>query len=113
MLTCTRCGYRHPENRESQAVFLCKSCGFTDNADFSASRIVRNRAYVVYFNEAATVEECPTGWPEQPSQGRGKVPLFRVQSELKRKGGATASGQRTRVRHPKPTATQLRLPSVA
>ena len=111
--TCTRCGYRNPENRESQAVFLCKSCGFRDNADFSASGIVRNRAYVAYFNETATVEECPTGWPEQPSLGRGKVPLFRVQSEIKRKGGATASGQRTRVRHPKPTATQLELPLVA
>ena len=34
--TSTRCGCRNPENRESQAVFHCRSCGFTDNADFSA-----------------------------------------------------------------------------
>ena len=100
--TCTRCEYRNPENRESQAVFLCKSCGFRDNADFSAARIVRNRAYVAYINKVATVEECPTGWPEQPSQGHGKIPLFRGQSEIKPKGGATASGQRTRVRTPSP-----------
>ena len=111
--TCTRCGYKDPENRESQAVFLCKTCGFRDNADFSASRIVSNRAYVAYFNEAVTVEECPTGWPEQPSQGHGKVPLFRVQSEIKPKGSATASAKRTRVRHPRPTVTQLELPLVA
>ena len=111
--TCTRCGYRNPENRESQAVFLCKSCGFRDNADFSAARIVGNRAYIAYFNEVATVKECPTGWPEQPPQGHGKIPLFRGQSEIKPKGDATESGQRTRVRHPKPTVTQLRLPLVA
>ena len=111
--TCTRCGYRDRENRESQAVFNCRSCGFRDNADFSASRIVRNRAYVVYFNEAASKEECPTGWPEQPSQGHGRIPLFRDQSEIKPKGGVTASVKQTRVRHPRPTATQLVLPSVA
>ena len=111
--TCPRCGCRNPENRESQAVFICKCCGLRDNADFTASRIVRNRVYVAYFNEAATKEECPTGWPEQPPQGHGRIPLFRGQGEIKLKGGATRSIIRTRVRHLRPTATQLALPSAA
>ena len=111
--TCPRCGCRDAENRESQAGFLCKRCGLRDNADFAASRIVRNRAYVAYFNEAATTEECPTGWPEQPSQGHGRIPLFRGQGEIKPKGGETRSITRTRVRRPKPTATQIALPFVA
>lgn len=88
--TCPRCGHRDPQNRESQAVFHCQRCNFPDHADFSASRIVRNRAYVLYFNPTATVAETPTGWPEQPSQRCGQFPLFRIESEIKPKCGATA-----------------------
>jgi putative transposase len=31
--TCPRCGHLAPENRRSQATFLCQGCGFEDNAD--------------------------------------------------------------------------------
>ena len=88
--TCPRCGHRDPQNRESQAVFKCQRCGFIDNADFTASRIVRNRAYVLYCDADTTVEQAPTGWPEQPSQRCGEIPLFRIESEIKPTGGATA-----------------------
>ena len=88
--TCPRCGYRDPQNRESQAVFKCQRCTFTDNADFTASRIVRNRAYALYCDPNVTVEQAPTGWPEQPSQRCGEIPLFRIESEIKPTGGATA-----------------------
>ncbi len=30
---CSSCGHVTQENRESQAVFLCKKCGHEDNAD--------------------------------------------------------------------------------
>ena len=112
--TCPRCGNRDPENRENQAVFICKNCRLNDNADFTASKIVRNRVFVTYFNEKATREECPTGWPEQPSQEQGRVQLFDAQGEIKPKGGATRSETpRTRDRNPKPTSTQLALQLVA
>ena len=88
--TCPRCGYRDPHNRESQAVFKCQRCTFTDNADFTASRIVRNRAYALYCDPNVTVEQAPTGWLEQPSQRCGEIPLFRIESEIKPTGGATA-----------------------
>ena len=110
--SCTRCGHRHKENRESQAVFHCKQCNQTANADFTASEITRNRAYVKYFDQNATREEAPTGWQEQPSQGTGRVPLFRDQGETKPKGAA-ARPARTRVRSPKPTTAQLALDLVA
>ena len=107
--TCPRCGYRDPQNRESQAVFKCQRCTFTDNADFTASRIVRNRAYALYCDPGVTVEQAPTGWPEQPSQRCGQIPLFRIESENKPNGGATASPHTgTRVRHPRST-TELNL----
>lgn len=38
---CYSCGYTHKENRESQAVFLCKKCNHTDNADSNAAKNIR------------------------------------------------------------------------
>ena len=44
--TCPRCGDRHRNNRESQAVFRCRQCGLKAHADWTAAVIIRNRAYV-------------------------------------------------------------------
>ena len=112
--TCPRCNHRAKENRESQAVFLCRNCRYLDNADFTSSAIVSNRAYFLYFNPRAVIEDCPTGWPEQPSRGDGRVSLFIPQGETKPKGSVTrprATG--TRVRGPRPPAGQTALPVVA
>ena len=35
--TCSVCGHRAPENRESQAVFRCRACGHQANADVNAA----------------------------------------------------------------------------
>lgn len=35
--TCSACGYCNGDNREDQATFICKSCGFTENADTNAA----------------------------------------------------------------------------
>lgn len=35
--TCSRCGTRDRKARESQAVFRCRSCGYTANADVNAA----------------------------------------------------------------------------
>jgi transposase len=36
--TCSGCGHRHPESRESQSRFRCRACGPTVNADVNAAR---------------------------------------------------------------------------
>jgi putative transposase len=41
---CSSCGHIAQENRESQAVFLCKKCGFSDNADYNAAVNILDRA---------------------------------------------------------------------
>ena len=41
---CSSCGHVAQENRESQAVFLCKACGFEDNADHNAAINILDRA---------------------------------------------------------------------
>lgn len=40
---CSQCGHTHPDNRPSQAEFVCQSCGHKDNADANASKIIRQR----------------------------------------------------------------------
>ena len=41
--TCPVCGYRDKKNRESQAVFKCKNCSYTNNADVVGALNVRQR----------------------------------------------------------------------
>ena len=36
--TCSGCGHRDPESRESQSRFRCRACGLTVNADVNAAR---------------------------------------------------------------------------
>ena len=38
---CSACGYISRSNRQSQAIFKCKHCGFFLNADLNASRNIR------------------------------------------------------------------------
>lgn len=35
---CSECGHVHKKNRESQASFVCKSCGYSANADVNAAK---------------------------------------------------------------------------
>jgi len=35
---CSNCKHVAKENRESQAIFLCKACGYQDNADINAAK---------------------------------------------------------------------------
>lgn len=40
---CSHCGHIHPDNRISQSLFACQSCGFSANADFNASLVIKKR----------------------------------------------------------------------
>ena len=42
--TCSRCGHVHSNNRPSQAVFACRTCGFRANADPNAAVNILARA---------------------------------------------------------------------
>jgi len=42
-ITCPICGLIDKRNRKSQEIFLCQSCGYTDNADVNAARNILNR----------------------------------------------------------------------
>jgi len=40
---CSKCGHTHPDNRESQSLFVCQKCAFELNADYNASLNIKNK----------------------------------------------------------------------
>lgn len=40
---CAACGHVHPDNRKTQAEFVCLSCGNTDHADHNAGKVIAMR----------------------------------------------------------------------
>ena len=90
--TCPRCGDRHKGNRESQAVFLCRKCGFRANADCAAAVIIRNRAFFdlrrACHGEIVYREDAPTGWKTQPSRQAHQPRLFDLDNKHRSTVGA-------------------------
>ena len=41
--TCSLCGHQHRSNRRSQSLFLCRSCGYSLNADLNAAYNIRDK----------------------------------------------------------------------
>ncbi len=54
--TCAACGVVDADSRRSQAVFRCTDCGYTDNADINAARVLLARGM-----RALAVEATVTG----------------------------------------------------
>ena len=40
---CSDCGHVHSDNRLTQSLFVCQSCGFTCHADINAGRVIQKR----------------------------------------------------------------------
>ncbi|MFT0173122.1 RNA-guided endonuclease InsQ/TnpB family protein [Paraburkholderia mimosarum] len=40
---CSHCGHIHPDNRVTQALFVCQHCGHSENADTNAARVIKMR----------------------------------------------------------------------
>ena len=41
--TCSKCGYQARNNRRSQSLFLCRSCGYCLHADLNAAQNIREK----------------------------------------------------------------------
>lgn len=44
-IECSQCGFIAEENRRSQSLFECASCGHTANADVDAAKVIEARAF--------------------------------------------------------------------
>ncbi len=104
--TCPRCGDRHPNNRESQAVFRCRHCDLYAHADWTAAIIIRNRAYVRHCEwqtgHTPDVLTAPTGWREQPSGSEPRQPRLGLELSVFKPEGTATSSRGNRVRGPRP-----------
>ena len=61
---CARCGHIHPDNRPSQAEFVCQRCGFKDNADHNASLVMAKRGIRLLLEgkvRQKTIRRCGIG----------------------------------------------------
>ena len=104
--TCPRCGDRHPDSRESQAVFQCRNCGLYAHADWTAAVIIRNRAYVRHcewqHGFTPDVLTAPTGWRQQPSRSLPRQPRLGLELSVFKPEGTATSSHGSRVRGPRP-----------
>ena len=103
--TCPRCGDRHPDNRESQAVFWCRNCGLYAHADWTAAVVIRNRAYARHcewqHGYTPDVLTTPTGWREQPSGSDPGQPRLGLELSVFKPEGTATSSHGSRVRGPR------------
>ena len=88
---CSSCGHVAQENRESQAVFLCKKCKHNDNADHNAAINILDRALRDH------VEEITNFWG-------GKHPSVRAYQSDPR--GLTAEQHSPMIRKPHALASR-------
>ncbi|EFU6042205.1 MULTISPECIES: RNA-guided endonuclease InsQ/TnpB family protein [Klebsiella] len=90
---CAECGHTNPDNRKTQAAFICVSCGHTDNADRNASRVIKKRAIELIINPGTGLtndNELVTGRQLTGSKTRGGTTSARTRSTVKKdKGGVT------------------------
>ena len=104
--TCPRCGDRHPDNRESQAVLRCRNCGLYAHADWTAAVIIRNRAFVRHCEWQSgftpDVLTAPTGWRQQPSRSLPAQPSLGIELSVFKPEGTATICESGRVRGPRP-----------
>lgn len=57
--TCSKCGYQARNNRRSQSLFHCRSCGYQLNADFNAALNIRNKYVASLAQDGTPVLSAP------------------------------------------------------
>ena len=73
---CAQCGHIHPDNRPTQAEFVCQRCGRKDNADQNASRVIAQRGIRLLLGghiQKKTVRRCGIGKQKPLGQERSEV----------------------------------------
>lgn len=48
---CSQCGHIHKDNRKTQSRFICLSCGYQDNADSNANKVLKKRGIELVLSE--------------------------------------------------------------
>ena len=75
---CAPCGHIHPENRVSQAEFVCQTCGHRDHADRNAACVLKKRAIILLLHSGSELSDKAI--LHLPDSGRG---VHRKTSEVR------------------------------
>ncbi|MDD2610101.1 MAG: transposase [Giesbergeria sp.] len=75
---CSHCGFTHPDNRHSQAAFVCQSCHCTDNADTNAAKVLVKRGVALMLGEGVAKKKVK----------RARVKKQKVGAECSKPAGA-------------------------
>ncbi len=57
---CAACSHTQPENRKSQALFCCTSCGYSENADINAAMVIKKRAIELILHSGTELSQRGT-----------------------------------------------------
>src|SRR5208283_1957031 len=75
---CSCCGHIHPDNRETQAIFICQKCGLTLNADYNASLVIKRRGIKMLRNGEITAKDKKTvGFRKQDTKSEHRAGTVR------------------------------------
>ena len=108
---CAACGYTHPDNRPSQAEFVCQRCGHRDDADHNAAVVIGRRGARKLLSgeppapEGKSVRMFRKLGPERSEvtpgetdirRGRGKTPSVRKSMSQETPGATSETPTSTR-----------------
>jgi putative transposase len=92
---CAACGHTHPDNRPSQAVFVCQRCNHTDHADHNAAAVIAKRGVRLVLSGACVHKKSKkcgilkNKVGEVISEPVASVPSTLGETEVSRLGGNT------------------------
>jgi putative transposase len=99
---CSQCGHTHPDNRETQAEFICQICGFTANADYNAALVIKKRGIKALLDGTIVLKQKKSvrvRKESRPQIGQGLPKSKRASMDVSRiMGGPVVHGQETTVR---------------
>ena len=75
--TCSKCGYQARNNRRSQSVFHCRSCGYQLNADLNAAINIREKYAASLAQDGTPVlSGSPSSGLSSPPSGEGQASML-------------------------------------
>ena len=90
---CADCSHIHPDNRKSQELFICESCGHTDNADQNAAKVIKNRAIKLILNSGTELSKrgvlLDSGRGAKVRRGKRKATHAVAKKRQKRQGSSS------------------------
>ncbi len=97
---CSHCGHTHPDNRQTQAKFECTICGFRENADVNAARVIKKRGITKLIAGEFTIKQKKKAMrlKKQESVGMERPEFIHGERHVRRDGGTTVIPQASMIR---------------